>query len=239
MCSSVYVTFGDFTVKLSISMVLGRPISRRGLLCFERRPREEGGGSATRGAIGRDTRVTARRRSGRCRSSSVGRIIAAMAGAYLSRVSRCGLGNTVVSVSWFGGRPHDGERGPTISGSNRVRRCFLGQMRATGGVDEFDREKRFVERHASIDGGDFRKRVFSSSITTSRRERRDETVRFRLRSDDDDYETNDSDARPLLETQTCLSLLTAQNCTYRSRSGFISSTSSTASVSATSPNLVM
>jgi hypothetical protein len=56
MCSSVYVTFGDFTVKLSISMVLGRPISRRGLLCFERRPREEGGGSATLGAIGRDTR---------------------------------------------------------------------------------------------------------------------------------------------------------------------------------------
>jgi hypothetical protein len=131
MCSSVYVTFGDFTVKLSISMVLGRPISRRGLLCFERRPREEGGGSATLGAIGRDTRVTARRRSGRCRSSSVGRIIAAMAGAYLSRVSRCGLGNTVVSVSWFGGRPHDGERGPTISGSNRVRRCFLGQMRTS------------------------------------------------------------------------------------------------------------
>lgn len=186
MCSSVYVTFGDFTVKLSISMVLGRPISRRGLLCFERRPREEGGGSATRGAIGRDTRVTARRRSGRCRSSSVGRVIAAMAGAYLSRVSRCGLGNTVVSVSWFGGRPDEGERGPTISASNRGRRCFLGQMRATGGVDGFDREKRFVERHASIDGGDFRKRVFSSSITTSRRERRDETVRFRLRSDDDD-----------------------------------------------------
>jgi len=25
-----------------------------------------------------------------------------MAGAYLSRVSRCGLGNTVVSESWFG-----------------------------------------------------------------------------------------------------------------------------------------
>ena len=181
------------------------------------------------------TRGTARRRSGRCRSSSVGRIIAAMAGAYLSRVSRCGLGNTVVSVSWFGGRPHDGERGPTISGSNRVRRCFLGQMR-TSLIAKSDSLK---GTRPSTEGIFESKRVFLVIYHASRRERREETVRFRLRSDDDDYETNDSDARPLLETQTCLSLLTAQNCTYRSRSGFISSTSSTASVSATSPNFVM
>ena len=180
-------------MKLSISMVLGRPISRRGLLCFERRPREEGGGSATLGAIGRDTRVTARRRSGRCRSSSVGRIIAAMAGAYLSRVSRCGLGNTVVSVSWFGGRPHDGERGPTISGSNRVRRCFLGQMR-TSLIAKSDSLK---GTRPSTEGIFESKRVFLVIDHASRRERRDETVRFRLRCDDDDYETNDSDARPL------------------------------------------
>ena len=39
ICSSVYLTFGDLTVKLSISMVLGRPITRCGLLSFASRPK--------------------------------------------------------------------------------------------------------------------------------------------------------------------------------------------------------
>jgi hypothetical protein len=76
--------------------------------------------------IDRDARVTAPRQSSRCRSTSVGRVIVVVAGAYLSRVSRCGLGNTVVS-SWFVWREADvsASEGQPFS-SNRKRRCFLG-----------------------------------------------------------------------------------------------------------------
>jgi hypothetical protein len=72
-----------------------------------------------------------------------GRVIVVVAGAYLSRVSRCGLGNTVVS-SWFVWREAGclGERGPTIFPEVFSRR--QGRSRD----DAFDREKRF-ERHAS------------------------------------------------------------------------------------------
>ena len=115
-----------------------------------------------------------------------GRVIVVVAGAYLSRVSRCGLGNTVVS-SWFVWR----EAGFSRSEGHRngKRKCFLGaksdrettRLIAKSGLKDTSR----IDSPAIFESAS---RLFlASPRVEDERETRDAPLPLRRRTD----ETND------------------------------------------------